>query len=62
MARPTASRPNEQYAWTADCASIESNRAPERCTFSRPASGVWHILVYGYHAYYGANLTVTLTP
>lgn len=51
------------YSWTADCASVESNRATETCTFGGSSSlpltaGTYYITVYGYHAYYGADLKV----
>ena len=50
------------YSYSADCASVLDNRATERCVFTNPAAGDWHILVYGYHRYWGAKLTATLTP
>lgn len=56
--KPTAS--HYPYKWTAQCASIESNRAPETCSFSNPTPGTWHILLYGYHAYYATSLKVTI--
>jgi len=46
-------RPTLQY--TADCASLESNYATERCTFQAP-SGTYYVTVYGYHAYSGSRV------
>jgi hypothetical protein len=56
--KPTAN--HHPYIWTAQCGSVESNRAREVCSFSNPTAGTWHILVYGYHAYYGTSLKVTI--
>lgn len=56
--RPTAS--HYPYKWTAQCASVASNRAPETCSFANPQAGTWHILLYGYHAYSGTSLKVTI--
>jgi hypothetical protein len=47
------------YSWTADCASVESNRSPERCVFNNPAAATYYITVYGYHEYWGADLKIT---
>ena len=57
--RPTAS--HHPYVWTADCKSIESNRTPEECVINNPTAGTWHILLYGYHAYWGTTLKATIT-
>jgi hypothetical protein len=56
---PTVSR-TPTYSWVADCASVRPNREREVCTFNNPASGEWHILVFGYHAFWGTRLTVTI--
>lgn len=56
--RPTAS--HYPYTWSAQCASVESNRANETCTFTNPTPGTWHILLYGYHAFRGTTLKVTI--
>jgi hypothetical protein len=53
---PTAS--HYPYVWTADCVGVEPNRETERCVIPNP-SGEYHILVYGYHEYWGTKLTVT---
>ncbi|HYW52207.1 MAG TPA: hypothetical protein VE861_16440 [Gemmatimonadaceae bacterium] len=57
------SRPNgEGYTWTATCASVESNRAPERCAIPNPPAGDWYISLYGYNdSYYGVSLKATIT-
>lgn len=48
----------QPYSWTADCASYLPNRETETCTFNSPAAGTYYITVYGYHAYWGADLKV----
>jgi hypothetical protein len=56
--RPTVSR-TPTYSWQATCRSIEPNREPETCDIQNPPAGEWHVMVFGYHAYYGSKLTVT---
>jgi hypothetical protein len=51
----------EPYNWTAQCASVRPNRERENCTFSNPTPGTYHILLYGYHEYYGTTLKATIT-
>jgi hypothetical protein len=58
-AAPTAS--HDPYVWTADCAAVQPNRETERCVVNNPPAGDYYIMVYGYHAYWGAKLTVTVT-
>jgi len=41
----------------AECASLESNYATERCVFNNP-SGTYFITVYGYHEYSSGRLRV----
>lgn len=48
------------YSWTADCGSVESNRADEACTFTNPASGVYHIMLYGYNSSFTSQLIVKI--
>lgn len=48
------------YSWTADCASVESNRADEVCTFTNPSSGVYHVMLYGYNSYFITQLVVKI--
>lgn len=50
-----------KYSWTADCASVESNRADEVCTFSNPSAGVYHIMLYGYNSSFISQLVVKIT-
>jgi hypothetical protein len=60
--QPSVTRHNyTNKGWTADCASVLSNRAAEQCVFANPASGTWYVLVYGFHAYDGTTLKVRLT-
>lgn len=49
------------YNWTADCASVRPNRETEVCAFDNPQSGTYYITIYGYHAYWGAKLTATIS-
>lgn len=49
-----------KYSWTADCASVESNRADEVCIFSNPSAGVYHIMLYGYNSYFTSQLIVKI--
>ena len=51
----------EPYRWTADCASVKPNREREVCSFNNPPAGTWHILLYGYHAYYSTSLKATIS-
>jgi hypothetical protein len=55
---PTAS--HDPYVWTADCAGVQPNRETERCVVTNPAAGDYYVMVYGYHEYWGAKLTVTI--
>lgn len=48
-----------RYSWEADCASVESNRADEVCTFSNP-SGVYHVMLYGYNSSFTSQLVVKI--
>ena len=48
------------YSYSATCASVKPNRQRENCTFDNPPAGEWHILLYGYHRYYGTRLTATI--
>lgn len=61
--RPSVSR-TPTYSWAADCSSVNPNFEDELCVFPRSGSGVtpgtYHIMVFGYHAYYGAKLTATI--
>lgn len=57
--RPTAS--HHPYSWAADHRSIEPNRADELIVVSNPAAGTWHLLLYGYHEYWGTTVKVTIT-
>jgi hypothetical protein len=57
--QPTVSS-REPYNYTAQCASIKPNRESENCTFNDPPAGEYHILLYGYHAYYGTTLRATI--
>ena len=59
-AQPTVTS-REPYNWNAQCASVRPNRERENCTFNNPSPGTWHILLYGYHAYYGTTLKATIT-
>ena len=49
-----------KYSWSADCASIESNRADEVCTFSNPSSGVYHVMLFGYNSSFISQLVVKI--
>ena len=55
---PTAS--HDPYVWTADCAGVQPNRETERCAVPNPPAGVYYVMVYGYHEYWGAKLTVSI--
>ncbi|WP_299986515.1 PPC domain-containing protein [uncultured Pontibacter sp.] len=57
---PVINRSNG-YSWTADCASVNPNYDDEVCIFNNPSSGEWYLTVYGYHAYWGANLKAVIT-
>lgn len=46
------------YTWTADCASVNSNREDETCSFDNPGSGEWYIMLYGYNSSFMTNLKV----
>ncbi len=59
--QPSVNNANEQYTWTAECASVLPNRESEVCSFSNPPAGTWYILLYGYHAYWGTTLKATIT-
>lgn len=48
------------YKWTARCASVKPNLENDVCEIPNPPAGTWHILVYGYHAYYSTSLKVTI--
>lgn len=48
------------YSWTADCAGVESNRADEVCTFTNPAAGVYHVMLYGYNSSFTSQLIVKI--
>jgi hypothetical protein len=52
---------NYDYTWTADCSSINPNRADELCKFDNPASGQWSVLLYGYNADFDSRLIITTT-
>jgi hypothetical protein len=58
-AAPTAS--HDPYVWTADCAGVQPNRETERCVVNNPVAGDYYVMVYGYHEYWGAKLTVTIS-
>lgn len=58
-ARPTAS--HHPYTWSAYDESIEPNRSDELIVVSNPTAGTWHVMLYGYHAYWGTTLKVTIT-
>lgn len=47
--------------WKATCASVNPNRETEICRIDNPPAGTWYVHVYGYHAYWGANLKATTT-
>lgn len=49
------------YTWDADCASINSNRADEFCTFSTPGAGKWYAVLYGYNDSFTSRVTITVT-
>jgi hypothetical protein len=55
---PTAS--HDPYVWTADCAGVQPNRETERCVVPNPPAGDYYVMVYGYHEYWGAKLTVSI--
>jgi len=57
--RPTAS--HHPYTWTAYDESVKPNRENELIVVSNPAAGTWYVMLYGYHAYWGTSLKVTLT-
>ncbi len=52
---------NSGYTWTAQCASVSPNREPDQCVFNNPQAGQWHIVLFGYHEYYGATLRAVVT-
>jgi hypothetical protein len=55
---PTAS--HDPYVWTADCAGVQPNRETERCVVTNPVAGDYYVMVYGYHEYWGAKLTISI--
>ena len=59
--KPAAPWTVETETFTADCAAVQPNRETERCVVNNPPAGDYYIMVYGYHEYWGAKLTVTAT-
>lgn len=57
--RPSAS--HHPYTWVADEKSIQPNREDELIVIPNPTAGTWHVLLYGYHEYWGTTLKVTIT-
>ncbi len=57
---PTVTK-TPSYSWGADCASVESNREDEVCTFSNPQSGQWSVLLFGYNSSFQTTLVVKIT-
>ena len=57
--RPDAN--HHPYTWQAYDESIEPNRSDELIVVTNPQAGTWHVLLYGYHAYWGTTLKVTIT-
>lgn len=44
------------YKYTADCASINSNREDELCTFTNPEPGQWSVMLYDHNTFFISQL------
>lgn len=49
---------NSPYTYTAQCASINPNRAKEFCTFDSPTAGQWSVMLYGFNTYFASRLII----